>query len=243
MKRFYRQGVYFKSLVMVIAGVPTAQPSAQPNITPLPGQPWSPVPSCQWTVWMNSDIRTPVSRGDYETIANLRLTYPFCEHPVAIQCRVSPTSANPNGTPFDVAKQVGVTCDLNHGLVCLDSEQPNGAKCFDYQVRFHCVDACTSSTPFPPSYTGETPSPYPLWYTGPTPTAHPFEHSDETPTPGFPPVYSGETPSPYPPWYTGPTPHSVGHSEPYTRTTPVISQETTVPVVVVTQMGKQYREA
>ncbi|XP_076461744.1 uncharacterized protein LOC143294198 [Babylonia areolata] len=130
---------------------PTAVPSLSPSLTPSPGHPWAPVPSCFWTVWMNSDLRTPSSHGDYETIASLRLTYPFCEHPADIQCRVAPTPSQPNGTPYDVANQVGVTCDLNHGLVCLDSEQTTGVQCHDYQVRFYCVDACPTS--YPPDYT------------------------------------------------------------------------------------------
>ena len=183
---------------------PTAVPTLSPGLTPRPGQPWAPVPSCLWTLWMNSDLRTPNSHGDYETIANLRLTYPFCEHPADIECRVAPTATQPNGTPYDVANQAGVTCDLNHGLVCLDSEQAGGEKCHDYQVRFYCVDACPTS--YPPDYTGETPTPYPPGYTGKTPTAYPPDYTGPTPY-VLPPGYTGETPTPYPPDYTGPTPY------------------------------------
>ncbi|PVD30856.1 hypothetical protein C0Q70_10131 [Pomacea canaliculata] len=81
----------------------------------------------------------------------------------------------------------------------------------------------STTTAFPPWYTGptpsahppgvsenhlhrwtrETPTPFPPWYTGPTPSAHPPQHSGETP---YPPDWTGPTTTAFPPWYTGPTP-------------------------------------
>ncbi|KAK7483904.1 hypothetical protein BaRGS_00024788, partial [Batillaria attramentaria] len=128
---------------------PDAVPTAFPHISPPPpGEPWDYLPSCMWTSWMNSDSRKPTSVGDFETFSNLRMSYPFCEHPVDIECRVA-SDAVPTelaGVPYNQAHQMGITCDLNRGLTCLDTSQVKGDKCLDYEVRVYCVDACPSTT-------------------------------------------------------------------------------------------------
>nr|KAG5697314.1 hypothetical protein BaRGS_004980 [Batillaria attramentaria] len=91
---------------------------------------------------MNSDSRKPTSVGDFETFSNLRMSYPFCEHPVDIECRVA-SDAVPTelaGVPYNQAHQMGITCDLNRGLTCLDTSQVKGDKCLDYEI--HKIYAC-----------------------------------------------------------------------------------------------------
>ncbi|XP_048245056.1 mucin-19-like isoform X7 [Haliotis rufescens] len=126
--------------------VPTAKPTLAPGYTtPKPGQPFESIPSCMWTQWMNSFEKKPGTDGDFETMSSLRLKYPFCAQPVAIQCRVKPTSENPKEISYEKSGGMGVSCNLNRGLVCVDSMQPNGKKCLDYEVRVYCTDACPST--------------------------------------------------------------------------------------------------
>ncbi|XP_021374155.1 SCO-spondin-like [Mizuhopecten yessoensis] len=122
-------------------GKPTAAPVIGPDgkpvlPTPMPGVPYPLQPACEWSLWMNSYMKTASSKGDYETMSNLRLAYSFCEFPSKIECRVSGQQ-----TPLNQAGQMGVSCDINRGLVCEDINQ-NTAACLDYEVRVYCNDAC-----------------------------------------------------------------------------------------------------
>merc|ERR1719198_1383982 len=78
----------------------------------------------EWTQWLDRD--DPIGEGDYET----RFSYPqgsVCEDPTAIQAQ---------------ARTAGSTAfthvDLAYGFWCDNSEQPNGAQCADFEVRYCC---------------------------------------------------------------------------------------------------------
>jgi len=78
----------------------------------------------EWTEWLDRD--DPIGEGDYET----RFSYPqgsVCEDPTAIQAQ---------------ARTAGSTAfthvDLAYGFWCDNSEQPNGAQCADFEVRYCC---------------------------------------------------------------------------------------------------------
>jgi hypothetical protein len=91
---------------------------------------------------MNSYEKKPGTDGDYETISNLRLAYSFCAQPAAIECRVKQSSPQDKAVSYLDAGQRGVACNINRGLVCVDSLQENGEQCLDYEVRVFCTDNC-----------------------------------------------------------------------------------------------------
>ena len=170
--------------------------------TPGPGIPYAPTPSCMWSPWMNSHTKITKSKGEYETISNLRMKYSFCEFPAKIECREIATKQS-----YNIVNQKGVSCDVNRGLVCEDINQNNG-HCKDYEVRVYCVDACPSTprpsagpngSPTPSPGTGPNSSPTPSPGTGPesspTPSPGTGSNSSPTPSPGTGPD-SSPTPSP-----------------------------------------------
>ncbi|KAL4222951.1 Mucin-5B [Mactra antiquata] len=146
-------------------------PTVTTPTTGVTGTPFSPKPGCGWTTFMNSYHRTQSSIGEYETIHNLRMMYEFCEFPAQIQCRDVATKQD-----FRLSGQTGVTCDVNHGLVCEDIGQ-NGKYCIDYEVRVYCTDDCTS-TVSPVIETSST-----AVSSRASPHVDPFE--TPTPTPGI----------------------------------------------------------
>ncbi|XP_019623677.1 PREDICTED: mucin-2-like isoform X2 [Branchiostoma belcheri] len=82
-----------------------------------------------WTDWMNGDSPS-TGEGDDETINSLRAYYPFCEAPMAIECRQVGTNI------IYTSSQPEVVCDHNVGLNCMNNL--NGGMCPDYEVRFYC---------------------------------------------------------------------------------------------------------
>ncbi|XP_052092501.1 mucin-5AC-like [Mytilus californianus] len=170
--------------------------------TPGQGIPYVPTPSCMWSPWMNSHTKITKSKGEYETISNLRMKYSFCEFPAKIECREIVTKQS-----YDIVNQKGVSCDVNRGLVCEDINQNNG-HCKDYEVRVYCVDACPSThspsagpngspTPSPGSENQFSPTAQPTLNPNGSPTASPGIGPNSSPTasPGTGPNGS-PTPSP-----------------------------------------------
>ncbi|XP_067648949.1 mucin-5AC-like [Haliotis asinina] len=180
--------------------VPTAKPTLAPGYTtPKPGQPFESLPSCMWTQWMNSFEKKPGTDGDYETLSNLRLKYPFCEEPVAIQCRVKPTPENPSEISYEKSGGMGVSCNLNRGLVCVDSMQPKGKTCLDYEVRVYCTDACPSTVAPEGTPTAEPPKSETGFPTASPPSGLPEQSGQPTASPsagqtGQPTASPGVTP-------------------------------------------------
>ncbi|XP_052248669.1 mucin-5AC-like isoform X9 [Dreissena polymorpha] len=177
----------------------TSTPTPTPTTTGGVGFPLSPKPFCGWTDFMNSYVRTGASKGDYETIHNLRMKHEFCEFPVRIECREVGTHRD-----FAAVNQAGVTCDINHGLVCEDKGQ-TGAVCKDYEVRLYCIDSCTGTTLYPPLYTGPSATQSPAGVTGGSPTLTPPTGLSGTPT-AYPPGYTGITATQSPPGGSGGSP-------------------------------------
>ncbi|KAK6166495.1 hypothetical protein SNE40_023168 [Patella caerulea] len=172
--------------------------------TPTPGTPYTPIPSCLWTNWMNSYKKTSTNHGDYDTLSRLRLQFAFCKQPARIECRVAPSRKYPQGISYERAGQMAVTCDLNRGLVCEDFMQGPGEQCYDYEVRFYCIDGCST----PPIVTYVTPPFNPSNVSGQTPGVTPTGGTGKTPTPGTgnPSNVSGQTPGVTPTADTGKTP-------------------------------------
>ena len=70
--------------------------------------------------------------GDYESIKELRNYYSFCANPIGIKCQ-----SVADKMPYTMSLDYGVTCDLNYGLKCLNSDQ-GGFDCGDYEVSVNC---------------------------------------------------------------------------------------------------------
>lgn len=121
------------------AETPT-KPVDQVTKAPEPGEPHPPIPSCEWTQWMNSHRRIPGDVRETETLSQLRMYYDFCEFPSQIECRDAKT-----GQMFDKTGDLAVTCDINHGLICEDLYQNSAEGCRDYEVRVYCTDGCQST--------------------------------------------------------------------------------------------------
>ncbi|KAK3108253.1 hypothetical protein FSP39_004202 [Pinctada imbricata] len=157
----------------------------EPHVTksPIPGStthiqgvPYAPVPACQWTPWMNSHVKTTAVTGEFETISNLRLMYSFCEYPVKIECRDAASK-----TPYDKTAQLGVSCDVNRGLLCDDLNQNSASGCLDYEVRVYCADAC--QTPGSDQQGSPTPSPKTDIFGNPITNPVPGSGQQGSPTP------------------------------------------------------------
>ena len=86
---------------------------------------------CAPTRWFNRD--TPNGSGDYETLSALRATGDACDHPTGIECQRAS-----DGVDWQQTGDVGAVCDPTYGFRCVNSSQPIGRKCGDYQVRFFC---------------------------------------------------------------------------------------------------------
>ncbi|XP_022089778.1 uncharacterized protein LOC110978803 [Acanthaster planci] len=95
----------------------------------------------EWTPWLSSSSPRDNPVGDNETLAHLLQVYPVdgCAYPVRIECRERYTMK----TPEYLRDRVGVTiahlCDLNEGLLCLNSDNAASAPCPDFEVRFICA--------------------------------------------------------------------------------------------------------
>ncbi|CAG5119587.1 unnamed protein product, partial [Candidula unifasciata] len=87
---------------------------------------------CSWTNWMSD--HSPDAVGDMETILQLRRHYSFCNTSdiLAVRCRDSKTKRTP-----EELGQLNVLCEINRGLVCINSNQLLG-QCVDYEVSFLC---------------------------------------------------------------------------------------------------------
>ncbi|XP_078669662.1 uncharacterized protein LOC144910425 isoform X2 [Branchiostoma floridae x Branchiostoma belcheri] len=104
--------------------------------------------TCVWSEWMNSDYPGVGVPNDNETYAHLReSSLDFCQQPDDIECRLD---IAPN-VDFSVAKQSGVECDVNNGLLCLSKLLPSTpSACNDYAIRVKCCSVpayCTTMGP------------------------------------------------------------------------------------------------
>jgi hypothetical protein len=75
--------------------------------------------------------------ADKETIAGFlsKFSAGSCPNPSAMKVRRADTKQNATsgGVP-----QIYKSFDLKTGFVCLKSDQPSGAACFDYEVQLCC---------------------------------------------------------------------------------------------------------
>lgn len=80
-----------------------------------------------WTQWLNRD--DPSGSGDWES----RAAHPaVCANPWNFQARRRGTTI-----PASQTGEIFSTFSANGGLVCRNTDQPDGV-CFDYEVRFFC---------------------------------------------------------------------------------------------------------
>ncbi|XP_077987316.1 uncharacterized protein LOC144441921 [Glandiceps talaboti] len=87
-----------------------------------------------WTRWMNTFTpENEPTNGDFEFLGNLRARFTFCLNPIAIECRDSKSKI-----PYNQLGQNDVSCEVNVGLVCYNSNQLLGQRCADYELRFLC---------------------------------------------------------------------------------------------------------
>lgn len=83
---------------------------------------WTPC----WTQWYDRD--NPSGSGDYEDRAS---QVGVCANPVEVECET--TSGLDAASTGEV-----ITCTPSGGLVCVNSNQPDGVCNYDYRVRFGC---------------------------------------------------------------------------------------------------------
>ncbi|XP_077495549.1 uncharacterized protein LOC144106577 isoform X2 [Amblyomma americanum] len=99
--------------------------------------------------WVSTSEPTPESGGDVEDVARVVAESGLCLYPLAIECREYATDADYRSTGQ------AVTCDLERGLRCVDSDQPDGRPCLNYRVRVKCwtcpPPTTTELTTVPPS--------------------------------------------------------------------------------------------
>ena len=83
----------------------------------------------EWTQWFDRD--NPSGTGDWETLDALRIENPgeICDNPTQIECQTL------DGTDYTETGQ-DVTCSIDTGLICLNSENTGG--CEDYNIRVYC---------------------------------------------------------------------------------------------------------
>ncbi|XP_039259400.2 IgGFc-binding protein-like isoform X1 [Styela clava] len=85
-----------------------------------------------WTEWFDRD--DPDHRGDFELLELLKLDHKICDRPVSIEARLR------NGSAAYTTGQIFRTFDAEKGLACYNSDQRNGEKCGDFNVRFLCLE-------------------------------------------------------------------------------------------------------
>ena len=93
--------------------------------------------------WVN--MGTPINGGpgDYETLVGLEQQYPnlYCSNPPELDAQVvgSDNLFTSNSFPDKLR-----SANLRDGLICLNSDQPAGSKCHDYETRYLCNGAWTN---------------------------------------------------------------------------------------------------
>ncbi|XP_013401812.1 cartilage intermediate layer protein 1-like [Lingula anatina] len=89
--------------------------------------------SCaMWTSWLDRD--NPSGNGDYEHVGTTGHNPCSNKEPIDIQCRVRVTKK-----PWDqTGQRIRVKCTPSEGFACVNSDQPPGQNCYDYEVRFLC---------------------------------------------------------------------------------------------------------
>ncbi|CAH2325423.1 mucin-5AC-like, partial [Pelobates cultripes] len=93
---------------------------------------------CTWSEWFDvSEPTTGDYGGEFETFDKIRENgYKICKKPRDIRC----TSVQYNKTPAELFQFA--SCDINNGLVCLNSKQTDD-NCLDYRIKVLC---CTPGT-------------------------------------------------------------------------------------------------
>lgn len=81
--------------------------------------------------WISLSDPASSDFGDEEPIGQIIAASAVCRNPFEIECRTQVTKKD--------SSLVGqhVTCDLDHGLICKNSEQKS-YQCYNYEVRIKC---------------------------------------------------------------------------------------------------------
>ncbi|KAL3219653.1 hypothetical protein MRX96_030207 [Rhipicephalus microplus] len=91
-------------------------------------------PCVAYGPWLSTSDPTPETGGDVEDVARVVAESGLCFYPIGIECREYATDAD-----YSKTGQV-VSCDLERGLRCVDSDQTDGRTCLNYKVRVKVLD-------------------------------------------------------------------------------------------------------
>ncbi|XP_070397542.1 SCO-spondin-like [Dermacentor albipictus] len=97
-------------------------------------------PCVAYGPWVSTSEPTPETGGDVEDVARVVAESGLCLFPMGIECREYATDAD-----YSKTGQV-VSCDVERGLRCVDSDQTDGRTCLNYKVRVKCWTCAPPTT-------------------------------------------------------------------------------------------------
>ncbi|KAL1438755.1 hypothetical protein MTO96_047684 [Rhipicephalus appendiculatus] len=110
-------------------------------------------PCVAYGPWVSTSDPTPETGGDVEDVARVVAESGLCLYPIGIECREYATDAD-----YSKTGQV-VSCDLERGLRCVDSDQTDGRTCLNYKVRVKCWTCAPPTTTEVPTIPPAVPCP------------------------------------------------------------------------------------
>ncbi|XP_075729139.1 uncharacterized protein LOC119164825 isoform X2 [Rhipicephalus microplus] len=110
-------------------------------------------PCVAYGPWTSTSDPTPETGGDVEDVARVVAESGLCFYPIGIECREYATDAD-----YSKTGQV-VSCDLERGLRCVDSDQTDGRTCLNYKVRVRCWTCAPPTTTELPTIPPAVPCP------------------------------------------------------------------------------------
>ncbi|XP_014665852.1 PREDICTED: hemocytin-like [Priapulus caudatus] len=132
----------------------TTRTTTEPPVSTVIVTPDNSISECGWSQWSNTHRRTTIpTGGDVERIDEILASQPdYCPNGeiIDIACRITNT-----GIYANVSGQV-VTCNLDEGLACKNSDQKFGKPCYDFEAQVFC-DCNPRTTTKPPTTTKKVP--------------------------------------------------------------------------------------
>jgi hypothetical protein len=100
--------------------------------------------------WINRD--QPGDGDDVETFTASKIRFPIaqygCGNPTNLEAHAVGSDVNFTTSELASLPDKVRTFNLRDGLTCLNSDQQNGRRCFDYQVSYRCNTRAVTWTPF-----------------------------------------------------------------------------------------------
>ncbi|XP_038078529.1 mucin-5B-like [Patiria miniata] len=112
-----------------------------------------------WSAWYDRD--NPSGTGDWETLSSQKKLGYVCGgcKPIAAECRVKGSASVFTRWTGSAPDTLAVRCLPTAGVVCKNTDQPGGALCSDYEIRYLCPSTASTWTQFKdrdnPSGTGD----------------------------------------------------------------------------------------